>query len=287
MRVEDLPGLAELSSDGFLELDRRTFQRGWPEPQPRPPERMVAWRARTAHLLGTDPGGAWVAERGDVLLGFASSFHRELMWILASYVVRPDLQGLGIGKALLAAAEQHGRGCLRAMLAASSDPKAVRRYRAAGFTLHPQMFLTGVVDRSALPVIEHVRPGNDADVDLMDSVDRRTRGAAHGSDHRLLLDQYRLLVTDRPAGTGYAYLDRTGSVQVLAATDRRTAASLLWEALAQSQQGEEVNLLHITAANEWAIDVGLAARLDLHQSGYLGLRGMRPPAPYVHHGSLL
>ena len=32
---------------------------------------------------------------------------------------------------------------------------------------------------------------------------------------------------------------------------------------------------------------GLAARLDLHQEGYLGLRGMRPPAPYLHHGSLL
>jgi hypothetical protein len=43
----------------------------------------------------------------------------------------------------------------------------------------------------------------------------------------------------------------------------------------------------VTAANEWAIDVGLAARLELQQSGYLGLRNMRPPAPYLHHGSLL
>ena len=43
----------------------------------------------------------------------------------------------------------------------------------------------------------------------------------------------------------------------------------------------------MTAANEWAIDVGLAARLDLVQNGYLALRNMRPPAPYLHHGSLL
>ena len=62
------------------------------------------------------------------------------MWILATYAVRPGLQGQGIGKALLAAALHHGRGCLRGMLSASADPKAVRRYRAAGFSLHPQMY---------------------------------------------------------------------------------------------------------------------------------------------------
>ena len=44
---------------------------------------------------------------------------------------------------------------------------------------------------------------------------------------------------------------------------------------------------HVTAANQWALDVGLAARLELHQEGYLGLRGMKPPAPYVHNGALL
>jgi hypothetical protein len=43
----------------------------------------------------------------------------------------------------------------------------------------------------------------------------------------------------------------------------------------------------VTAANEWAIDVGMAARLELHLDGYLALRGMSPPAPYVHHGTFL
>ena len=73
------------------------------------------------------------------------------MWVLATYVVRPDAQGQGIGKALLAAALHHGRGCLRGMLASSADPKAARRYRQAGFSLHPQMTLSGTVDRSAIP----------------------------------------------------------------------------------------------------------------------------------------
>ena len=38
------------------------------------------------------------------MLGFATSYTRELMWILASYAVRPGLQGAGIGAQLLAAA---------------------------------------------------------------------------------------------------------------------------------------------------------------------------------------
>ncbi|WP_182481277.1 hypothetical protein [Nocardioides immobilis] len=44
---------------------------------------------------------------------------------------------------------------------------------------------------------------------------------------------------------------------------------------------------HLTAANQWAIDVGLTAGLTLGQTGYLGVRGMAPPAPYIHNGALL
>jgi hypothetical protein len=48
-----------------------------------------------------------------------------------------------------------------------------------------------------------------------------------------------------------------------------------------------VSVHHITAANQWALDVGLAARLAIYQNGYLCVRQMKPPAPYLHHGSLL
>ena len=44
---------------------------------------------------------------------------------------------------------------------------------------------------------------------------------------------------------------------------------------------------HLTAANPWAVDLGRTASLELHQEGFLGLRGMKPPAPYVHNGALL
>ena len=282
MTVDDAAGAERVTAIGFHELDTRMFRRAWPDPQLRPPERAAFWVARVRHLIATDPGGCWVAEQEDVLLGIVVSFVREKMWLLASYAVVPEAQGLGLGRALLAPALEHGRGCLRGMFNASSDPRALRRYHDAGFTLYPQMFLRGTPDRTQIPVVEKIREGSAHDIDLMNSVDRQTRGAAHGVDHELLLQQFRLVVSESSSAQGYAYLD--DGVALLAATDRRTATRLLWEAIAAS---EDVLVGQITPENGWAVDVGMAARLEVHQEGYLALRNMRPPKPYLPHGALM
>jgi GNAT superfamily N-acetyltransferase len=289
MRREDVAAAERLSDDAFAALPRPSAP-GGPDAQEaqearRSEAHAAEWVRRTEHLVATDPGGCWVAEDAGTTIGFATSFVRDTTWFLATYAVRPGRQGEGVGTALLAAAMQHGRGCLHGMLSASEDPRAVRRYRLAGFDLHPQMHLTGTVDRRAIPVVEKVREGTAADRDLMDSLDRATRGAAHGPDHGLMLGLFRLLVSDTGTGSGYVYVDARGRVALLAAGNRRTATRLLWAALADATG--PVVVPHLTAANQWALDVGVAARLRLGQSGYLGLRGLRPPTPYVHHGSLL
>ena len=285
MTDADVPAAERVSDEGFFELDQRNRRHDQPAPQRRSRERREVWIERTRHLVRTDPGGCWVAEDDAGLVGMASSFRRETLWCLATYAVLPGRQGQGIGKPLLAAALHHGRGCTRAMLSASSDTRAVRIYHQAGFELHPQMYLTGTVDRGALPVVEKVREGSASDVDLMDSLDRGARGAGHGPDHELMLRTWRLLVSDTSTGSGYAYLDQRGQLALLAASNRRTATRLLWTALAEGPG--TVTLAHVTGANQWALDVGLAARLALHQEGYLGLRGMKPPTAYLHHGALL
>ncbi len=287
MRLEDVPACEAISSQAFYELDVRTVPRGWPDPAPRAPHRTEAWQVRTRHLLTTDPGGCWVAESDGEVVGFATSLVRELMWILASYAVRPGLQGHGLGRVLLDAALHHGRGCLRGMLNASDDPQALRRYAVAGFRLQPQMLLHGTVDRSVLPVVSSVREGTPGDRDLLDSLDRRTRGAAHGADHELLARELRLVVTDRPSGSGYAYLDTAGAPILLAATDRRAAAALTWEGLAASDPEVPVSIGHVSAANDWAVDLAVEARLEVWSRGFLALRRMRDPAPYVPHPTLL
>lgn len=287
MRLDDVEAAQRLSDESYYAVDVEQGLPGGLVPVRRSPSGRSSWQHRTTHLLRTDPGGCWVAERAGEVIGFAVSYRRELMWLLASFAVRADLRGGGVGKALLDAALGYGAGCLRGMFAASADPRAIRRYRLAGFTLHPQMLLHGPVHRDRIAVAPHVREGSDRDFDLMDSVDRQTRGAAHGPDHPLLAGLYRLIVIDRPNASGYAYVDESGRPVLLAATNRRTAASLMWEALASAPADATVTIGHITAANEWAIDVGLAARLTVHQQGFLCLRQMKPPMPYLHHGSLL
>lgn len=288
MRPEDVAAAERLSAASFHQVDTRMLARSVPLPEPRSPERGQTWVERTHHLLRTDPGGCWVAEDGAGLAGFATSLTRELMWILSTYAVRPDLQGRGTGRVLLEAALHHGRGCLRGMLCSSDDPGAFRRYRLAGFTMHPFVSLRGTVDRSAIPFLRKVREATAADTDLMDSVDRRTRGAAHGPDHALMQRTWRPVVCDSGTGSGYAYLGPDGAVALLAATDRRTATELLWAALADgSADGSVQQVHHVTTANEWAVDVAMAARMEVTTSGYLAVRGMRPPAPYLPNGALL
>lgn len=288
MRADDTPLAERLSDEAFLELDRRLQRRDQPDPEPRTAEHSAGWTERTRHFLTTDAAGCWVAVDGDgEMAGFATSIRREGTWILATYAVRPGLQGRGTGKQLLDLALTHSRGCLQGMLSASDDPRAVRRYLLAGFRVHPQMHLRGTVDRTAIPpgTGSRVREGTAADTELMDSLDRRARGAGHGPDHPLMQRLFRAVVTDSTTGSGYAYLTATGSVALLAASNRRTAQRLLWSAIADGPA--EQTVAHVTAANDWAIEVGTAARLHLHTSGHLALRGMKPPTPYLHNGALL
>ena len=138
-----------------------------------------------------------------------------------------------------------------------------------------------------LPVVRHVREGTPGDRDLLDSLDRRTRGAAHGPDHELLARELRLIVTDRPAGSGYAYVNAAGVPILLAASNRKAATSLTWEALAASDPDVPIEMGHVSAANDWAIDLAMAARLGVWSRGFLALRRMKDPAPYVPHPTLL
>jgi GNAT superfamily N-acetyltransferase len=287
MAPEDVPAVERLTAEGFHELDLRTYPRSWPEPRMRTEEKAARWRLRMAHMLRHDPEGCWVAEGPDGLIGVSAALKRDLTWILATFVVRPGVQGRGVGRQLLDASLHYGRGCLRGILAASADPRAARRYRLAGFTLHPTMLMSGTVRRDLLPVVERVREGSAGDIDLMNSVDRLVRDAAHGVDHEVLTASYRLVVIDRSTGSGYAYVEPDGGPYLLAATNRRTATDLLWETLAASSPDRACTIAHLTAVNEWAIDVGLAARMDLHSTGYLGVRHMKPPMPYIPSGHFL
>lgn len=277
MREEDIPAVESITEAAFTPLGP-----GFP----RTAIRAQRFRQRVQHQLATDPAGCWIAEVGGEAVGEAIAVRRERLWMLSSYAVLPTVQNRGIGRVLLERTLSYAEGSVRGMIVSSPDPRAARRYRLAGFSLHPMMTLSGTVDRAVLPFVDHVRPGTIADLALLESVDRQVRGASHGPDHRLLGGDHPLLVCDTFLGNGYAYV-LDGSLALLAATSRRVAHKLLWEVLARSTPGEEINVRNITVENEWALDIGLAAGLTVETSGYLCLRGMKPPAPYVPSGAYL
>lgn len=278
MRHEDVDAAERLSDRAFSQVGDR-----WAA---RTPRRTAAWKARAARLLEQDGAGCWVADHDSHVVGLVTSLRRETLWALSTYAVHPEWQSRGVGRVLLEAAGTHAHGALRWMICSSSDPRAARRYRLTGFDLHPQMVLEGSVRRDGLDPPRHVHDGTPGDVEWMDSLDRGLRGAGRGDDHALLRSTHRLRVVDRPHRRGYAYVDEDHGVVLLAASDRRTASDLLADALLEAV-GSVVRQPRVTAANQWALDVGLAAGLAVRTEGYLCVRGLKPPTPYLHHESLL
>src|SRR5262249_45268076 len=98
---------------------------------------------------------------------------------LATYGVLPSHQGRGIGKRLMAAVLDHA-GARAGIFSSSTHPGATRRYRLAGFTLHPQMRMVGTLDRSTLPAADGLREGGADDFAWMDRLDQDLRIAGHG-----------------------------------------------------------------------------------------------------------
>lgn len=286
MTPDDLPAAQRASDAAFLEADR--MYRRWNEPEPEPLDEAAAraWVEGIGHHVATDPCGCWVAEAdGGEIVGLAVAQNRGGVWYLAVFSVLPGLQGKGVGRRLFDAALAHA-GDRPGLISSSPHPAATRRYRLAGFALHPLMSMTGRVDRSVLPAIDGLREGRPDDFEWMDALDVTLRGGPHGADHPHMLERRRLIVSSSPGERpGYVYLDKDeGNPILLAAAQVETAERLLWEALAHTRQKAVIS--HITAGNLWAIDIGLAARLDLGRDGYLALRGISEPVPYLasrHH----
>ncbi len=287
LTIGDVDTAERLTDDVSYALDSATHRIDRPPPSRRGATRSGLWSRRCAHLVEHDAGGCWIAEDDSGPLGIATSLRRESWWGLSSYFVLPDAQGTGVGKALLDAALRHAEGTDRAMICASHDPKAFRRYRRAGFTMHPTMVTWGTVDKAAIPGLPRVRDGAAHDVDWFDDVDRRTRGAGHGVDHAVIGEQYDVVTIDDSAGRGYCYVGQAGGAYLLAATDPETAGQLLWESFAHASDEPDELFRYATAEQEWAVDIALAARLEIHGLGFLAYRGMPPAMPYLPSGHFM
>jgi predicted N-acetyltransferase YhbS len=282
----DVDAARAVQTAAFQEHDRR-FGETPREPTPQVVERQ---RQRVAHFLTHDPGGSWVAEVGGDVVGVALASRRDGLWGLSLLAVDPHRQSNGIGRRLLSAALGYAEPGRAAVILSSRDPRAMHRYASAGFDLHPQMRAAGAVPPQRLPALtRQVREATAADAPLLDEVDLVVRGARRGPDHTMLRTHYApAFVVDDVDGRGYAYAGRAGSACIVSATDDDTASALLWRCLAHDVElGRESAVEHVTAAQQWAVRIVVAAGLSLQPSGPVFWRGGTPPRSYLPSGAYL
>jgi GNAT superfamily N-acetyltransferase len=277
MEERDVAGVHAASIAAFRDVDERFGDPASPEP----PLEQAAVRLR--HLLATDPGGAWVADRGGAVAGCALALVRERVWGLSLLVVRPEEQSAGIGRELLARSHAYGDGARGRIVLSSRDVRALRSYVGLGLDLHPAARAAGTP--RALAVAGGVRAFGPGDRAWVDAVGRAVRGAAHGGD----LDAFAAagatvsVLPDR----GYA-VSRGGSLKLLAARDEDAARTLLRTHLAAAA-GTEATVEWLTAHQQWAMRECLDAGLDLDSAGGAVLTAgeLGPMVPYLPSGAYL
>lgn len=268
MLAADVPAVAELTAAAFSReiADEDDARR---------------WRERNAYPLTTDPDGAFVAELDGRIIGVAQAIVRERLWVLSRLGVAPGVQSAGAGRALFERALDYGRSADAGLIVSSNDPRALRLYAGAGFAMHPTFRADGLVDRRALPrdhagVIEDDRAD---DLEALAALTRTIRGAPYDRELRFALERGGRLL--RLGDRGFAVVEPGAGPFALVARDEPVASALLWHALALTDG--PIRVRWITGAQRWAIDVLVAARLELVAYGALCVRGtpgtLRPFLP--------
>jgi ribosomal protein S18 acetylase RimI-like enzyme len=268
LEPDDLDAAADLSAAAFgHSLDDEPARRSWTE--------------RVAHPFRTDPEGAFVAEHGGQLVGLTEAIRRERLWVLSMLAVEPGIQSAGAGRALLERALRYGVDCNAGLICCSSDPRALRLYALAGFSLRPTFEAKGRLDRRALPPadpeVSEVDPADLEALEALAPISRAVRGGPHTSE--LLFGLNRGARVLRYRDRGFAVSQPGLSVWLLAARDEAAAEALLWSALELVGEAKEdrPTARWITGEQDWAIRVLLKAGYALAPRGALCVRGRPGP----------
>ena len=252
----------------------------------RVPDQVARARRRIAHLLETDPGGAWVAEAGGEIVGASLALVREGIWGLSLLGLLEEHQGRGDGRRLLRAAWEHGRDARGWIVLSSSHPAAMRAYASLGLALRPCVAAAGIVDRARLGDPDGVVDAGEGGIPAADAIGRAVRGAGHGRELRVALEHpgARLLL----AGDRAFALLRDSHVQLVAGLDEEAATQVLNGALAAAPRGATVSVDFLTSGQDWAIRACLRAGLALSPDGPVLTAGaLGPLRPYVPSGPWL
>ena len=218
-----------------------------------PPDTNQVRRLFT-HLHSTDPERFVVAttrpehpDGDEEVVAFISAIVREPLWYLSMLFVLPELQGVGVGRELLARVLPADGGLARSTATDSAQPISNALYASYGIAPRmPLLNLVGLPERAAafgalpsgiLPVAFEEIAAGPADgnghrelVRTIDALDREIVGVAHPQDHRFLRTEGRrgwLYRGPDGAPIGYGYSSESGRLGPVAVRDPDLLAPVL------------------------------------------------------------
>ena len=198
------------------------------------------------HLQSTDPLRFVVATTPDDgterVVAFASAIERERLWFLNMLFVRPGLQGVGVGRRLLAHVlpgtgdGRHSGDAVRATATDSAQPISNSLYATYGIA--PRMPLFNLVGLPIRPDAFGALPSGVTAVEVeakeraatLDSLDRALLGVAHPVDHAFFRSEGRrcwIFLGPDGAGVGFGYAGEAGRIGPVGATDAALLAPIL------------------------------------------------------------
>jgi hypothetical protein len=203
-------------------------------------------RALHEHLLTTDPGLFFVAERDAHVVAFSAAVDRGSWWFLSALFVHPDEQGSGLGGRLLrcSSAGRPVPGGVAATISNAIQPVSNTLYGRRGlFPWLPLVVFTGAPRRLLRPALGRldVAPLSIGDVSAVAEIDLAAVGTDRSADHAWYLGEggrrgWLFLRAGRP--TGYVYVSQEGAIGPAAALRPTDMESLYGWALARAAGGD-------------------------------------------------
>lgn len=248
---------------------------------------LATWDARMRMMLRTDPAGAFVAlDESRQVIGVVAALGRGRLWVLSLLAVRPGMQSRGAGRALMQAALDYRSDLTDRLIMSTNDPRAMRLYWQAGFALYPALLASGQVRPESVPEPDpQITPVASHEIAQLAPISVALRGGPHTEEMKMMAGVGARIF--RLADRGFVVVSAHHEVWLLAAVDAEAAQALLWWGLAYAGQDAPVRVRYVSGANQWAVDVLIAAGLDVVADGAVAVAGNPGPlCPYIPSGPL-